>query len=652
MSVLLHLSDLHLGSERAEQTEILDALASAVATERAQRGRDVDLVVVSGDVFESANLDIPRATETFAKLHTALVDALGRPTPFVIVPGNHDRRISGLLGPHRSELWSAFASTAPRDVFVHGVAMQGAMAGESPFLAQVVPHRLHRLPLWLVAYDSTFLPRGLLGAGGTLRREDLLHVASQIGAHRPDWPIVVLLHHHLVPTPVTDVDPIDADERSSLVRWGVTELLPRLLAHADREEWMMTALGAGSALSALHDLGRAVLVLHGHKHNATARSLDATITGQGDVLIASAGSAGTAGSVRQAVTHRSARVWPSFNVVELDPESVAIDTAAFGWKGRSRGEVEVTPLVCASRRGSQWRVVPTPRGARDRGPKLAEDTMSVRLLGSRRAGRYDLAIERRLTPDLDARVPHYVETLAPLSGAAVFVRGVQVTLPHDLALAFEPSRYLVEGGAYRTHAEALRTQRGSAAPYGHVELLVRYRCARAELRVFGVPFVEIFASATDAGNGQQTVIPVVREDDALVVRLTECPARTLLRLHWPLEDVATSAPRLELPTPTRVRARREVPDARPMQIVHERRHDRAGVRAVDHAVDHGVDHAVGHVIDLVVDDLDRAVDPHADHASAPSDPSPESLDARARGRRLPGDDRPARRAEPLRADRR
>ena len=622
MSVLLHLSDLHLGSERAEQSEILDALASAVASEHRQRGRDVDLVVISGDVFESASLEIPRATRAFSQLHASLVEALGRPTPFVVVPGNHDRRIAGLLGPHRSELWSAFAASAPRDVFVHGVSLQGALAGESPFLAQVVPHRWHRLPLWLVAYDSTFLPRGLLGAGGTMRREDLLHVASQIGAHRPEWPIVVLLHHHLVPTPVTDVDPIDADERSSFVRWGVTELLPRLLAHADREEWMMTALGAGSALSALHDLGRAVLVLHGHKHNATARSLDATVAGQGDVLIASAGSAGTAGSVRQAVTQRSARVWPSFNVVELDPESVAIDTAAFGWKGRSRGEVEVTPLVCASRRGSQWRVVPTPRGARDRGPRLAEDTMRVRLLASRKPGRYDLAIERRLAPDLDARVPHYVETLAPLPEAAVFVRGVQVDVPHDLPLDFEPSRYLVEAGAYRTHAEALRTQRGSAAPYGHVELLVRYRCARAELRVTGLPFVEAFASATDAGSGQQSVVPIVREDDALVVRLLECPARTLLRLHWPLEDVASSAPRLELPMVPRVRARRTLESA-----------------SLDGA-----------------SPLEATTGIHDDASS---------LDDRERERRLPADDGfesarssgsaadgSARRAEPLRADRR
>lgn len=546
MSVVLHLSDLHLGAERPEQAEILDALAAAVRAEREARGRAVDLVVVTGDVFESATLEPTRALTAFATLHAELSAALGGATPFVVVPGNHDRRVGGLVGPHRSELWQAFAAGAPRGVFVHG---------GSPFLAQVVPWRVHRQPFWLVAYDSTFLPRGLLGAGGTLRREDLLHVASQIGGQRPEWPIVVLLHHHLVPTPVTDTDPIDADERSSFVRWGVTELLPRLLAHADREEWMMTALGAGSALGALHDLGRAVLVLHGHKHNATARSLDATAEDQGDVLIASAGSAGTAGSVRHAATHRAARVWPSFNVVELEPESVAIDTAAFGWKGRSRGEVEVSPLLWAARQGSQWRVVPTLRGARELGPRLAFDGMSARLVGSRRAGRWDLAVERRLVADLDARVPHYVETIVPIPGAELFVRGVKVDAPQDLPIGFEPTRFLVEGGVYRSHAEALRAQRGQAAPYGQVEMLVRYRCARAELRLAGLPFVETFASATDAGSGQQKVLPVVREDDEIVVRVDECPARTILRIAWPLEDVAALAPAFEPPPPARVCAR-------------------------------------------------------------------------------------------------
>ena len=57
------------------------------------------------------------------------------------------------------------------------------------------------------------------------------------------------------------------------MRWSVEHLLPTLIANADREEMTMTALGAGTALSTLHALNRAVLVLHGHKHYATARML-------------------------------------------------------------------------------------------------------------------------------------------------------------------------------------------------------------------------------------------------------------------------------------------------------------------------------------------------------------------------------------------
>ena len=107
-------------------------------------------------------------------------------------------------------------------------------------------------------------------------------------------------------------------------------------------------------------------------------------------------------------------------------------------------------------------------------------------------------------------------------------------------------------------AEALRAHRGNAAPYGQVELLVRYHATVAELRVEGLPFVETIASATDAGSGRQIVLPVERDGDAFVVRLAPCPPRTILRLAWPLEDVASLAPRMELPPRPRVRVRREV----------------------------------------------------------------------------------------------
>ena len=75
------------------------------------------------------------------------------------------------------------------------------------------------------------------------------------------------------PAPLTDVGVVKVDKTPRLVRWGVEHLLPTLIANADREEMTMTALGAGTSLSTLHALDRAVLVLHGHKHYATARLL-------------------------------------------------------------------------------------------------------------------------------------------------------------------------------------------------------------------------------------------------------------------------------------------------------------------------------------------------------------------------------------------
>src|SRR6185436_16832733 len=97
--------------------------------------------------------------------------------------------------------------------FVHGCAL--------PFLAQVVPAELHRVPAWVVAFDSTYLPSGLLSAGGTLRQEDILQAAAAIGRQNPDYPVLFLLHHHLVPTPLTDVGIVQVDHTPQIVRWGV-----------------------------------------------------------------------------------------------------------------------------------------------------------------------------------------------------------------------------------------------------------------------------------------------------------------------------------------------------------------------------------------------------------------------------------------------
>src|SRR4029077_19609617 len=123
------------------------------------------------------------------------------------------------------------------------------------------------------------------------RLEDLLMAHARLP--RDGRPVLVLTHHHLIPTPLTDVSHIDSSSASRFARWVVRTVLPTLVSYGDREELTMTALGAGTALTTLHTLGRAVLLLHGHKHVPTARLVTGMSDGCGDVLIASAGSAGT-----------------------------------------------------------------------------------------------------------------------------------------------------------------------------------------------------------------------------------------------------------------------------------------------------------------------------------------------------------------------
>ncbi|HMJ15367.1 MAG TPA: metallophosphoesterase, partial [Polyangiaceae bacterium] len=308
MARIVQLSDLHLFANPSEQEHIFDELVTALRSVNKQRA--VDLLVITGDVFDTASVDTGVATHRFAELHRELRRALALSSPTIIVPGNHDRRRAGIIGPHRDGLFLALREALADDAWVHGCT--------TPFLSELMPEELFSIPLWIIAYDTTYLPHGLLSAGGAFRQEDLLYAAARIGDRHPDWPILVLMHHHLVPTPLTDLGAIELGDRTNaLLRWGVERVLPGVIAHADREELTMTALGAGTALSTLHSMGRAVLVLHGHKHYATARMLNGTIVGQGDVIIVSAGSAGVAQAWHNDSERDAARLWPSFNVIEL-----------------------------------------------------------------------------------------------------------------------------------------------------------------------------------------------------------------------------------------------------------------------------------------------------------------------------------------------
>jgi 3',5'-cyclic AMP phosphodiesterase CpdA len=534
VSLIAHLSDLHLFAAAAEETAIFKSLVEALRAETAARGRRMDLIVITGDVFDSVTVEPALATHRFAELLVAFQEASGGSTPTVIIPGNHDRRRSGLIGPHREELFLALRDKLGPSAWVHGCT--------TPVLSAVIPHEVHGQPLWIVAYDSTYLPRGLLSAGGALRQEDLLYAAAQIGDQEPDWPVLFLLHHHLVPTPLTDLDTIDLRKTSALVRWGITRLLPELVANADREELTMTALGAGTAISTLHTLGRAVLVLHGHKHYATARLLDGVAKGEGDVLIVSAGSAGMAQTWYPTSARDAARLWPSFNVIDLTSDRVSVDTLSFGWKSGQQTRHFRRPLVAAQRNRAQWLLEHIEHDEFARlGPLLSVNEAHFNLTHSpsHAAARWDYTVERRVALLPKARLRRYVETVDALHGATLHVEGADRTedLPAQVRLNLRGVvRYRVEAAISRTQREARRCLGDRASPFASVSLMNRYGSSSTRLVVTGIgeAVADGFASATDLGTGLERPLRVVRSDGSITLEQRDCPPRTLLRVYWRL----------------------------------------------------------------------------------------------------------------------
>lgn len=535
MPVIVQLSDLHILHRPSEQDGIFSSLVEAIGRERLVRGK-IDLIAVTGDVFDSSGLPVDQAVDRFRALHTAILGAVGWTVPCVIVPGNHDRRHKGLLGPHRGELFEALESAQLPGVFVHG--------NSAPFLAAVVPPELHGLPACLIAYDSCHIERGLFSAGGMLRQEDLLYAASQIADHDPSWPVVFLLHHHLVPTPLTDLEEIEAKGAAWPLRILIQKVLPEIVAFADREELTMTALGSGTALSTLHTLGRAVLVLHGHKHYATARLLSGTRSEQGDVLVVSAGSSGTAQSL-QPIAREAARLWPSFNVISVTDAQISVETVGFGWRDESRGQLAHRPLALARRQGRRLKPLPVSDRARDEeGPRLISNQCHYRLTPSPAHGsrRWDYVCQRTVEPENpDDPTFTYLETIEGPRGARLLgENGRLLRLPHAVELGQSRSaRYRMRGGVHRTIVDSSGSDHGHSAPFARLELMNRYRSRRAELQVSGLgPLARsAFASTTDLGTGLERPVDLRRdvEEGSVIVSAHDCPSRTLLRVYWPLE---------------------------------------------------------------------------------------------------------------------
>jgi 3',5'-cyclic AMP phosphodiesterase CpdA len=534
MGLILHLSDLHLLFNPTEQESIFDGLVHALRDVRQRWGRPVDLLAITGDVFDSSTVDSRLAITRFLELFTAIGRALGAEPPTVILPGNHDRRRGGLFGPHDERLFHALKNALGERAWVHGCT--------TPFLSSVLPQKLHGQNFWVIAYDSTYLPHGFLSAGGALRQEDLLSAAAQVAGAPADDPVLFLLHHHLVPTPITDLGLIEVEENTPRwLRWGIERALPKLVANADREELTMTALGAGTALSTLHTLGRAVLVLHGHKHYATSRLLDGTVAGHGDVLVVSAGSCGTAQRWANGETQNAARLWPSFNVIDWTGPNLSIDMVSFPWKG-GVGAVAVHPLVRAVRDGAAWNIERLPLTPHsDAEPDLERNHSLIQLADSvSDAGRWDYACERSVTAN--GKLVRYLETVDGAPGGRCIIEpfGAEIPLPGDVHLEVDGlTRYRVERAVFRTFAGARAAQGHRASAFAQVNLMNRYSAREAKLELLGLGegAAAAFASATDLGTGLERPLVLSRggTDGGVAAQLMDCPARTLLRIYWPLE---------------------------------------------------------------------------------------------------------------------
>jgi len=538
MATIVQLSDIHLDASERQAHETIEPLIETLGLFRAGLGCPPDLLVITGDLFDNATIPLDRAVPQARGLLERIDGALGRPMPTVILPGNHDRRLQGLLGPHRRSLFDGL-----RDALGDRVHVAGC---QTPFLAEVVPRSFHQLPASVVCVDSTFVPTGLLGAGGMLRQEDLLEIADQLSDEPQDEPVVVLTHNHLIPTPLADLTRIDVSTGSRVFQWLANKVLARLISNADREEWMMTALGAGTALSTLHAIQRALVVLHGHKHYPTVRALHGTSEDQGDLLLIGAGSAGLILGWDAGRDPDSASLWPSFNAIELSSEMLSVDSVVFmprqGHQAPEPTRFAARALVRARRDGTRWHVDPVSSAPTNTGPVVARNhaRYSLSANAERPRQRWDAEVERTVTYAEGPPVEAYVESIdaAPGSHLSDIRIGSHTVKKHHLPITLRlpadgtPARFRITGGLCRSLDETAAAY-GPLGAFEWVELLNRYQCREVALVLEGLPpGIRAFGSAIDLTCGQERPARVVREVARTVLTVRECPPGTLLRILW------------------------------------------------------------------------------------------------------------------------
>jgi 3',5'-cyclic AMP phosphodiesterase CpdA len=226
-TVIAHISDLHFKSNTNTGERPWNALVADLTRPECKP----DVIAVTGDIVDSPFGGVlglgDEATAAFANACTYLQDlcrALGidPETGLVVVPGNHDYRLSGIIrGKHQ-----------PRKFY-------------DKFGAYCRPLLLPSLRLCLFAIDSNKMERTLDLAAGTVERDDLVRFGTlvrQVPEGHSDCTKVVLLHHHPMPIAATEDTTLFDDPRYTLLK--------------NAGQFMTNMVRAGVSL-----------ILHGHQHS-------------------------------------------------------------------------------------------------------------------------------------------------------------------------------------------------------------------------------------------------------------------------------------------------------------------------------------------------------------------------------------------------
>jgi hypothetical protein len=242
-------------------------------------------------------------------------------------------------------------------------------------------------------------------------------------------------------------------------------------------------------------------------------------------------------------------LWPSFNVIELTSERVRADVVSFGYRQDTLGETRISPLVDALREGPHWRPQPVaqqPEAAPER--QLAHNSMICALQPSRSPDRWDVHYVRRYEGEPGQAPRSFEDTVDALEDSelvplnAIADRGANVRTPPCQMRLYrgQEALYRVEGALCRHVREAHRLFGKRWAPYSWLGVMNRYFARRLYLEVrVEHPFdclQQAFASETDLGTGASAPLPLVEAHaDRVVVVYENCAARTLVRIHWPME---------------------------------------------------------------------------------------------------------------------